>query len=388
MALPEPLRILLLTDSSRGFGRGLMTGISRYSVLHGRWRFYYRQPSYLESKGKVNLEEFERWQPDGVICSIAQAEILKPLAVPMVCYDPGNYDGTIPCIGTDDEAVGDQAARHLLGLGHRHFAFCGFGELRWSAIRRASFCRTIEDSGFQTHLPPSARNHQAWSKEEPALRKWIDQLPKPIGIFCANDDRAASVTEICLSLGLTIPEDVSIIGADNDEMLCEMVNPPLSSVRITSEQAGFEAADLLAKLITRSATLQGQVIQAQAAGVATRQSTNVLMVKNSNLRKAIHFIQQNIARQIRVGDVVTAAGLSHRSLNEQFQKELNSSIGKYLTNARIDHISKLLVDTELRIQEVAYAVGYEDDRHFARYFKRSTGLSPLAFRKRHRAPEL
>lgn len=360
-----------------------MAGILRYSAIHGRWRFYYRQPSYLNESGTVNLREFELWKPDGVVCSFAQSKLLAKLCVPMVCYDSGNYTGEIPCIVTDDKAVGELAGRHLINLGHRHFAFCGFSALKWSEARSESFCKIVEEAGFRADVAPTTKE-QSRAEEEPTLRQWIEQLPKPVGIFCANDDRAAPIADICLSLGLVIPEDVSIIGADNDEMICEIMYPTLSSVRITSDQAGYEAADLLAKLIARSETAQGQSIVAKAAGVLTRQSTSLLMVKNVSLRKAIEFIRQNVSQQLRVTDVVASAGLSHRSLNERFHEELNTSIGKYLTHARIEHITKLLIETDMQVQEVAYAVGYEDDRHFSRYFKRETGYSPMAFRKKHR----
>lgn len=377
----------MLSDSSRGFGRGVLRGFTRYSSLHGGWNLYHQQPDYLATSQTISLNDFKRWGADGVVCSIRQSAVIAELGLPMICYDPGNYRGRYPCIGSDDSAVGRLAANHLIEFGHRNFAFCGFGDLAWSCNRRDSFQQTVEALGGEVHLPQAwGQNEMSWLHEEPLIRAWIEQLPKPIGIFCANDDRAVSVAQVCLLLGLNIPDDVSLIGADNDSLICEMMHPPLTSVRIASDQAGYEAAELLSRLIRGEAKMEGQWVVAGAAGVVTRQSTNVLLVKHPALRNAVGYIREHVARPIQVAEVVRHAGLSHRALNGVFQAEFGASIGQYITKTRIQHISHLLVDTEMQIQEIALAVGYEDDRHFARYFKRSTGMTPQVFRRRHLAP--
>jgi LacI family transcriptional regulator len=382
-----PLRILLLLESARGFDRGLLKGISRYSALHGRWTFYHRPPAYLSRRGGLDLEELKRWRPDGVICPVEQAEALARLKVPMVCSDPGHYQGDLPCIVSEDDGIGEQAARHLLETGHRHFAFCGIGRLPWSSARGERFREVVEEGGYAVDRFREGGQRVSWGREQERIRIWIDRLPKPVGLFCANDDRAASILEVCLDLGLNVPDDVSLLGADNDELLCELANPPFTSIRISSAQAGYDAADLLAGLIHgKQDPRGGQRVVARAAGVVTRQSTDILMVMNPALRKALRFIRDHAAQPIQVADVVREAGLSHRALNESFQKELGSSIGKALTRARIQHISHLLMDTELQVQEVAAAVGYDDVRHFSRYFKHSTGMTPLAYRRTMLAP--
>ena len=183
-----------------------------------------------------------------------------------------------------------------------------------------------------------------------------------------------------------VPEDISVIGVDDDQYVCELQNPPLSSVGMASEQAGYEAAALLDRMMRGEQRMAGQRIMAHATGVTARQSTDVLMVRNTDVRKALRFIRENVGRPIRVADVVKATDLSHRTLNEQFHSELGCSIVTQLTRARIDYIARLLTDTEMRIHEIAAMVGYEDDRHFSRYFKRATGLTPQAYRRKHTPP--
>jgi LacI family transcriptional regulator len=375
-------RIILYLDVARGFGRGMLSGIARYSTLNGPWTFYRKAPTYLKSGPDINLQEIKDWDPDGIICSIAHAQELESLKIPIIGYDPGTYDGPIPCVVADHAETGRRAARHLLDLGHRNFAFCGFNSLNWSRERCRAFCAVIEEAGASVDMYNGPSKTTSWSKEESLIKEWIHSLPKPIGLFCVNDDRAASIIETCRALEFGVPEDISILGADNDEYICDLENPPLTSVKISSDQAGYEAAALLHKMMQGSEKMEGQRIIAYATGITARQSTDILMVQKEEVRKALRFIRENINKPIRVSDVVAAAGLSHRSLNDRFHNELGTSIGKQLTRARIDYIIRLLTDTDMRIQEIASTVGYDDDRHFSRYFKRATGITPQAYRRK------
>jgi LacI family transcriptional regulator len=378
-------RIILFLDASRGFGRGILSGIARYSSLNGPWTFYRKPPTYLTSGSGFNLKELKAWNPDGIICSIAHAQNLSSLRVPMIGYDPGKYTGRIPYVTSNHDEAGRLAARHLLDLGHRHFAFCGYASLGWSKQRGDSFCETIKNAGFDVDVYQNAAKI-SWSKEEPLVEEWIQSLPKPVGMFCVNDDRAASIMETSRVLGFGVPEDISIIGADDDEYVCELENPPLSSVCISSEQAGYEAAGLMHRMIDGRERMEGQRIIAHASGITARQSTDVMMIQNEEVRKALHFIRENANQPIRVADVVKASSLSHRALNQQFYAELGNSICKQLVRARIDYICRLLADTDMQVQEVAFTVGYEDYQHFSRYFKRATGLSPKAYRRKISPP--
>jgi LacI family transcriptional regulator len=365
----------------------MLSGIARFSALNGPWTFYRKLPDYLKSNQAINLKELVSWRPDGVISSISGSTELKKLNIPMIGYDPGAYDGDIPCVVSDDAEAGRLAARHLLDMGHRNFAYCGYSHLPWSQDRGKAFSDLVEESGAKVHVYHSrSRRKNSWAKEEEQVRAWLKSLPIPIGLFCANDDRTASIMEICRALEFGVPEDISIIGVDDDEYVCELQNPPLSSIRIASEQAGFEAAGLLLQMIQKKKKMEGQRIVAAATGVTARQSTDVLMVQNTEVRKALKFIRENCNRPVRVSDVVDATALSHRALNERFNTELGCSIVTQLTRAKIDYITRLLTETDMRIQEIALNVGYEDDRHFSRYFKRATGLTPQAYRRKFFLP--
>jgi LacI family transcriptional regulator len=378
--MKENVKIILFLEPNRGFSRGLLSGIARYSARYGPWSFYRKPPDYIKTTIEDDLDELKGWEPDGIICSIKHAQMLKTLEVPIVGYHGSNYAGAIPCIDTDDRTTGRLAAQHLLDQGHRNFAFCGFNNHLWSQQRCQAFSQTVQDAGGQIDIYQQMQDPASWAKEELLLKQWIRSLPKPIGLFCANDDRAESIMQVCRTLKLSIPEDISIIGADDDTYICELQNPPLSSIQMGAPQAGYQAAQLLHQMIQGTTSMQGQRITAQAISARARQSTDILMVTNKQVRKALSYIRHNAHKPIQVSDVVDATSLSHRHLSDQFQAALGCSILKQVTHSRIEHICDLLANTSLRVHEIAHKVGYEDDRHFARYFKRATGLTPQAYR--------
>jgi LacI family transcriptional regulator len=211
-------------------------------------------------------------------------------------------------------------------------------------------------------------------------------LPKPVGLFCANDDRSASILECCRALGYGVPEDVAVIGVDDDPYICDLANPPLSSISMASDRAGYEAAELLHQMILGQVTMCGQRVLAPAVGVAARQSTDILMVRDPDVRAALRFIRENVSRPIQVRNIVKATNLSHRTLNDRFYQECGSSILKQLTNARVAHISRLLRETTLPVGEIARMVGFDSDRHFARYFRRAIDQTPQEYRRKHSPP--
>ncbi len=380
-------RVILLLQATRGFDRGLLSGIARYATLNGPWTFYRQPHGYLGPRSQLDMKELKAWKPDGAFCTAAQLDDLARLRVPLVAYDVNEYSGRVPCILSEDPQAGRLAAQHLLDLGHRHLAFCGYNGIRWSRERCQAFCNLVKESGGEVDIyRPQGRLQTAWAREEPNVRRWLESLPKPIGMLCANDDRAASILETCRALGYGVPEDVSLVGVDDDRYVCALQNPPLSSVRMASDQAGYEAASLLDRMMQGKDKMSGQRIVAHASGVHVRRSTSALMVRNREVRKALRFIRENAGWPIRVADIVNATDLSHRSLNDRFHTECGCSIIKQLTRARVDHIARLLTETEMRVHKIATSVGFVDDRHFSRYFKRATGLTPQAYRSKHAPP--
>lgn len=380
-------RIVLLLSAARGFDQGLLSGIARYASLHGPWTFYREPHAYFVRQERTTARDLRAWKPDAAICPARRLDLIRPLRVPTVALDLNEYEGKIPGVVTDDSSAGCIAAEHLLRLGFREFAYCGFESMRWSRERASAYCETIIAAGFGVNVYRSPyRRAVTWTKEEPLITDWIKKLPKPIGLFCANDDRSANILESCRALGFGVPEDIAVIGVDDDPFVCDLANPPLSSVAMASERVGYEVAELLHAMIQGTAKMEGQRIVATAMGVSARQSTDILMVGDADVRSALQFIRENVNRPIQVRDVVRATNLSHRTLNDRFHAECGSSILKQLTNYRIGQISRLLRETELSMVEISRIVGFESDHHFARYFRRATNLSPQEYRRKFSSP--
>jgi len=387
VAASQTPRVLLLIEAARGFDRGLLSGVARYARHAGPWTFYRQPHSYLSRGRRLNIRELRAYRPDGAVCRMDQVQPLKDLGIPLVAYDVNEISADVPQVVSDDHRAGILAAEHLLDLGYRSFSFCGYQGLRWSTERGAAFCQRLAEAGYRADVYPAEKARRTgWAHEETVVKQWLHDLRKPTGMFCANDDRAASLLETLRAAGFSVPEDVSLLGVDDDYYVCELQNPPLSSVRMASDRAGYDAAALLDQMMRGAPPMSGRRLLAPATGVTARQSTSVAISGNPEIRKALTFIRENAASLIRASDVVKATGISHRALNERFQRELGCPLLARITRARIGVIARMLTETELRVNEIARLVGYDDDQHFARYFKRATGMTPLAYRRRYSPP--
>ena len=213
------------------------------------------------------------------------------------------------------------------------------------------------------------------------MADWLKDLPKPIGIMACNDDKGQHVIEACKIAELRIPEDVAVVGVDNDDLICDLCDPPLTSVALNVEKAGYETARLLDFMMSNKKSTLNKNIVVKPTYVRTRHSTDIIATEDKELTKAISFIRQNFRKDIKVEDVVESTLLSRRSLEQRFRNKLNRSINSEIRRIRVEHISKLLVETDLSISEIAYSLGFSSAEHISRYFQREKGKCPRDFRK-------
>jgi len=245
--MPGSRKVILLVENSRGFGRDLLKGIADYVKVHGPWTFYHPPFFYIRTSGRRDDEllRLKDWGPDGIIArefSPKTREQILSLGVPAVFHpvlDEKPMDGA-GNIWADDITVGKVAAEHLLSLGFRSFAFCGLNDFFWSRKRAEGFCEAVTRKGQEPvcYRYPESRQQRLWPNEQKMLTAWLESLPKPVGLMACIDERAQEVIEACKQAGLRIPEEVAIIGADDDKLICELSNPPLSSVALSSVRAG------------------------------------------------------------------------------------------------------------------------------------------------------
>jgi len=377
-------RIVLLIETSRGFGRDLLYGIAKYSRLHGPWSFY-REPGGL-NRVSPKLSD---WEPNGIIMrDSAKIKPLMSLGLPTILALHKQNSGNshpYPRIITDSEAIGTMAAEHFLDRGFENFAFCGFDRMKWSQIRRKSFQKTVKDAGFTVHVyqQPKSPAKRSWINEQRILSEWLSNLPKPVALMACNDDRARHAMEACRQANISIPDDVAILGVDNDELVCELADVPLSSIALSTRKAGYKASELLDKLIKGKEKMRGQKIPVRPTHIVTRQSTDILAIDDPAVSTAVKFIRENAKKALQVGDVANAASISRRVLEKRFRKLLNRSVFEEIRRVRTRHCIKLLLETNMSISEIADALDFRGVAHISRYFRKEAGMSLTDYRKKY-----
>jgi LacI family transcriptional regulator len=387
-------KVLLAIETSRSYGRGLLSGIFNYSNSHRSWTlmqspFVYRQRRYYdqnepETKSPV-LSYLQNHDVDGVIMRDEQdLEAVKELNIPVITASYIHQEPGLACIQTNCDGIGVLAAEHFLDRGFRNFGYCGLDKMFWSHLRSDGFQRAVESAGgkFYAYQQPGSKKDQAWTQEQHFLADWLKSLPKPIGIFACNDERARDVIEACMLVGLSIPNDVAVLGVNNDRFTCEMMNEPISSIAINTQKAGYEAAKLLDEMMETKKTAKTKVV-VQPTRVVVRHSTDMLAVDNGSVKEAISYIRQHAHEPIQVVDVVGAAAVSRSVLDNLFKQHIGHSIHREIKKFRIKEIKRMLLETDFPVSKIAALLGFTEPNKLSRYFKDQTGTSPIAYRKDH-----
>jgi LacI family transcriptional regulator len=337
------------------------------------------------------LSMLQEWRADGVVATNinnkSQFDRILAMGIPAVIiggYEPNKPNLAWHRVRNDSNAIGILAAEHLLDHGFRHFAYCGYDKLLWSEERGVGFGKRIQKAGFETDFyKPTLR--AAKGKvfyEQTVIANWLKSLPKPLGLFACNDDRAQNVLEACKIENLEVPEEIAVIGVDDDRLVCEVSEPELSSIRLNNERGGYEAAELLSMLM-EGKKIPHQEIVVEPTGIVTRKSTDQLAIEDPDLADAIRFIREHAKEVIQVSDVVEQVPMSRRSLERSFRKILNRSVFEEIKRVHVEHFARMLLDTNMTISQIATCLGHGSAQNISRYFREAKGISPLAYRKKH-----
>ncbi|MCA9245596.1 MAG: DNA-binding transcriptional regulator, partial [Planctomycetales bacterium] len=331
------------------------------------------------------------WQGDGIIADLDDMHVARRVAqlqIPIVGIGggAGGYDAAspIPYVRTDNEKIGVLAAEHLLARGFRHFAYCGIPDTPfspWSKQRAAAFARCVQAAGFScAQYRGRHRSARYWESLQTGLCEWLSALPRPLGLMACNDARARHVLEALRRLQLRVPEDVAVIGVDNDETMCELATPSLTSVVQGCEQIGFEAARMLAAMMQHQDTVPGdQTVSPQ--GIATRRSTDVLAIDDPAVVDAARFIRERACQRIQVADVARHVELSRSTLDKRFRRLLKISIHEMIEQTQANRARELLLRSDMPIREAARQAGYSSVQYMNLVFRRRFGTTPGAMRR-------
>lgn len=378
--------VALMVETSSIYGRRILQGIARYLRSHRPWSVFVEQRA-LESLPPRWLES---WRGDGVISRLhnpAFAEAIRKARVAAVDLTHRRPPFGLPRIASDDLATGRLAAEHLLERGFRSFAFCGFTGMLWSTRRGESFLGALADSGDSGRVfesPWVGSDARPWEREQRAIGRWLKALPKPVGVLACNDVRGLHVLDACRRVNLNVPEEVAVLGVDDDPLLCELCDPPLSSVIPNPERIGYEAAALLDRLMDgEEAGFEERLIS--PLGVAARLSTDVLAIDDPRIAAAVRFIREHACQAITVRDVLEHVPLSRTALERRFRRYLGRSPQAEIRAVRLKRVKQLLAGTDLKLGQIAELAGFEHPEYLSVVFKREIGRSPGRFRRETRS---
>lgn len=384
--MARPPHVALMVETSIAYGRHLLRGITRYLRSHQPWSVFFEQhelaaspPSWLKG-----------WRGDGIIArstTPALAELLRRKKIPVVNLNDIYTDLGLPLIESDHPAIGRLAADHLLERGFRHFAFCGFTGHAWSGKRLQGFQEVLAAAGSACAVyesPWGGPNAVPWEREQMQIGAWLQSLRRPVGVLACNDMRGQHVLDACKRVNLSVPEVAAVIGVDDDSLLCELCDPPLSSVVPNAERIGYEAAALLDRLMAGERPPQ-QEWCIEPVGVTARQSTDVLAIDDPQVAAAVRYIREHACQGATVPDVLNHVPLSRTVLERQFRKYLGRSPQAEIRAVQLKRVRVLLAETDLRLARIAELAGFEHPEYLSVVFKRETGQTPGQYRRQVKA---
>jgi LacI family transcriptional regulator len=377
--LPE---VLLLVETSTGYGRGILEGIGRYVRERGPWLISF------ERRGQADLlpRWLRKWQGDGIIARSGTsilAKTVRATGLPVVELG-GERQAGVAAVHADNRAVGRLAAQHLLDCGLRQFGFFAFGEAWWTALLRDGFCQTLAEQGHvcAVYQPRGTRSLlPEWSGDERrTVTAWLRGLPRPMGVFTCGPEHALFLLDVCRKLGIAVPEQIAILPSGDDPLIYNMTTPPLSGVDSNPARIGYEAAALLDRMMDGQSS-PDEPLWIPPARVVARQSTDILAIADAEVAQAVRFIREHACRGIDVPQVATAISLSRRVLERRFHEHLGRTPKDEIVRVCIERAKLLLNQSDATVESIGKNSGFASFKHFAEIFRREVGTTPRQFRR-------
>jgi len=380
--MPHRRSVALLIETSNAYARGLLDGIIAYQREHELWSIYVGE----QERGARPPDWVRNWKGDGIIARIetdAIAAAVRRTGLPTVDVSAARRVPRLPWVETDDREIARFAARHLIDRGFRALAYCGEPQYNWSRWREEHFLAVAEEAGCRSYVfegKPRTEKDYSWTRERRRLKAWMEQLPKPIGVMACYDFKGQQVLDVCRELDLAVPEQVAVIGVDNDVRLCRLCTPPLSSVIPDTRRTGYEAAKLLDRMM-RGERVEEDAILIPPLGIAERQSTDVFAIDDPDLVAALRFIREHACEGITATDVLRVVTMSRRMLEHRFQKMVGRTPHAEIIRIRMERAGRLLRETDLPLAEIARRSGFTNPMYLSVAFKKYMGVAPRVYRK-------
>ena len=383
------IRLLVISDFTESFTHKFITGVVNYSRRKEQWIIRRMPPAYKAQIGIPGVIRLAKeWGVDAVVGQFEPTDDLGLFirnGIIVIAQDFKKRFATVPNLTGDYIGTGRMAARYFIDRGFRNYGFFGFNNVCWSDERCEGFRREIDEAGFGDSF--YTYNQQdietVWYYEQNRLREWLKTIPKPIAIMACDDNQADNLVEVCHSAGIPIPSEVSVMGVDNDELLCSLGSTTLSSVQMDIEDSGWRTAELIERLVTDpSAPWEDIVIR--PVKIVGRMSTAAFATADQQILKALLFIHKNALKKISVSDVMAEAALSRRLLERRFKEVTGKTLYEYITDQKLKHFAEQLEDTDEQVINIALSMGEIDTKSISRRFKQLYGCTPVEWRAKQR----
>jgi len=379
------IKILVLIDSSTEFSRRFLSGLIQYANDNGSWTFY-RLPSYYKTLygGDGIVERIHEWKIDAVIAQWEYEEVdfLEQLKIPVFLQSYKNIDSRFSKIAGDYQKVGLMAARFFKERGYNNFAFYGHRDFFWSKARAEGYRQEVEKlKGNYFYFESLVLNDMHWSKDHIALNDWLLSLPKPVALLACDDNFALHVSEMCKVNNIGIPDELSLLGVDNDELICNLSHPTISSFITDDEKGGYLTGKMLHHSIKNKDIAPFNII-IEPIRIELRQSTEKFNISDTYITQILTYIKKNITKEISIEALTEVVPLSRRNLEKKFREATGSSVYQYILDKKIEYISNELLTTEKSLLDIAIEIGFNDVRNVYRLFKHKTGYTPMNFRSK------
>lgn len=376
------IKVILLIDCASEHDRKLLRGMMRYSKEHGPWLFYRISPGsrFGEDREEWVVKWAKQWKADAIIgrWDDRKMDLLDSVDIPVVLQNNKSRSQVFSNLTGDYDSTGRMAAEYFRKKLYRDYAFFGIRDIVWSEERCEGYRKEVlsHNGRFYSYM------EQISGDDRDQIIEWLKSLPKPAALFCCDDAHAQFITETCKIAGIRVPEDIGILGVDDDDLLCTISDPQLSSVQMDVERGGYMTCKLLHQNIL-SRSRKPFNVSIAPLGIKERASTSFLDVTDPHVLKLIKIIDSDYANEVKMDTLLQMVPLSRRSIEMRFKKATGYTIYQYLLSVRVEHFAYLITTTDRPYMDIAYEVGFRDLSNVSRTFRKYKGCTPIEWRKRY-----
>ncbi|EDY19033.1 transcriptional regulator, AraC family [Chthoniobacter flavus Ellin428] len=374
-------RVALLIETTRTYTRELLAGVRRYIAAHGPWSTFLELRA-LDSSPPAWLRD---WDGDGILTRTftpQMGRLIEATGLPAIELRTTNFGGSRPYVGMDNRLIGASVAEHFLERGYRQFAAYSLHTESFFVERIRNFVTTVEALGARCSRLPETTSDSAkdWEKSQARLVAWLQELPKPVGIFAANDQLGVRLLEACQRAGVAVPEEVAVVGAENEETLCSFATPPLTSVRYDGQAVGYAAAEMLDQLM-RGRRLRRSAVLIPPKGIVVRHSSDSLVINDPFVAHAARLIREEALHGLNVDQLCHKLNASRSTLDRRMKAALQRTPKEEILRVRFREVERLLRETDLTIDTIAAQTGFAHSHYLQAAFKETHGVTPGAWRR-------